>query len=89
MSSNCERVDAVKSRAAALRQQLDLVPQTQAKQPEVEKAKSQVQSLDAVVKKGDAKKAESALSTAATAVRQVQTDPKTKPSFQRGVDLYA
>jgi hypothetical protein len=68
LNSNCSRVDAVKSRAAQLRMQLDQLARPQSADASVQKAKSQVQSVDAAVKKNDAQKAETALSTATAAV---------------------
>lgn len=90
VNSNCSRVDTAKARAAQLRMQLDQMSRRKAEKPDdFHKAQSRVQSLDAAVKKGDAKQAETALSTATSAVRELQSDSQTSPTFRRGLDVYA
>ena len=89
VNSNCSRVDAVKSRAAQLQMQLDQVSRAQPVDPAVHKAKSQVQSVEAAVKKDDAPKAETALSTATAAVQQAQSQGAQAARPWRGLDVYA
>lgn len=89
-NSNCSRVDAVKARATQLKMQLDQAPRTEPENDTLRKAQSQVQALDTQVKAGDAKKAETALATAASAVQQLQTqNPGGDTSLKRGLDVYA
>lgn len=89
INSNCSRVDAVKSRAAQLQMQLAQMPRSQPADPALQKAKSQVDSLNAAVKKDDAQKAETALSTATSAVQQAQTSAQGQSSVWRGLNVYA
>ncbi len=88
-NSNCSRVDAVKSRATQLRMQLDQMPRSQPADPAVQKAQSQVQTVDTAVKKDDAQQAETALSTATNAVKQAQTTSQKQSSVWRGLNVYA
>jgi hypothetical protein len=88
-NSNCSRVDAVKSRAAQLQMQLAQMHRTQPSDPVVQKAQSQVQTVDAAVKKDDAQKAETALATATVAVRQAQTNSPSQSDVWRGLNVYA
>jgi hypothetical protein len=88
INSNCSRVDAVKSRATQLRMQLDQLPRSQPADPAAQKAQSQVQSVDVAVKKDDAQKAETALTTAAGAVQQAQADSQNQSTIWRGLNVY-
>jgi hypothetical protein len=69
--------------------QVDQSPHTVPTDPNLKKAQSELQSLDGEIKKGDAQKAEMALSTAKSAVKDVQTQKPAAPAFSRGVNVYA
>ncbi len=87
-NSNCSRVDAVKATANQLKMQLDQAPRSTPASDALRKAQSEIQSLDSQIRSGDAKKAETALTDAKSAVTQVQRQsPPGK--FQRGLDAYA
>ena len=88
INSNCSRVDAVKAMASQLKMQVAQAPHTTPPDKNVQKAQSQLDSLDIEVKKGDAQKAEIALSTARSAVTELQTQ-RPKSSSARGLDVYA
>ena len=88
-NSNCSRVDAVKASANQLKMQVDQAPHTLPPDENYRKARSQIQSLDQQIKSDDAKKAETALSTAKAAVTQLQTQKPASTQFTRGLDAYA
>ena len=89
VNSNCSRVDAVKARAAQLRMELDQVPRRAPEDDKLKAAKTQVESLENAVKKGDAATAERALSTATPVVQAVQTESALKNPLRDGLDVYA
>jgi len=91
INSNCSRVDAVKTSVTQLKMQVDQVPHRVPTSDTLRKAQAEIQSLEAQVKNGDARKAEVALSTAKSAVQELQTHtPAPAPlKFQRGMDAYA
>jgi hypothetical protein len=89
ISSNCSLVDEVKTRSMQLQMQLDQTPHSTPESDSYRKALSQIQALQGVIKGGDAQKAETALSTATTAVTQVQSQDNTTTGPQGGLDVYA
>ena len=84
LNSNCSRVDAVKAMAAQLRMQAAQLPHQQPADAAYRKAQGQLDTLDTQVKKGDARQAETALSSAKNFLSQVQTLPA-----NGGLDAYA
>ena len=89
VNSNCSRVDAVKASANQLKMQVDQAPHAMPADGNYRKAQSEVQAVDQQVKSGDAKRAETALSSAKAAVNELQAQKPAAPKFQRGVDVYA
>jgi hypothetical protein len=90
VNSNCSRVDAVKASAQQLQMQLEQAPQTTPESSQYRKAQSQLQGLEAQVKSNNAQKAETALSTAKSAVQalHIQSTPSATAT-QPGLDVYA
>lgn len=90
VNSNCSRVDAVKASAQQLQMQLEQAPQTTPESSQYRKAQSQLQGLQAQVKGGNAQKAETALSTAKSAVQALHTqNAPTAAGPQSSLDVYA
>jgi len=87
LNSNCSRVDAVKASANQLKMQLAQAPHSVPEDDGYRKAQDQLQALDAQIRNGDAQKAETALSSATAAVKELQTQ-NPGPKFQRGLDAY-
>jgi uncharacterized coiled-coil DUF342 family protein len=86
--SNCSRVDAVKATANQLQMQLDQTPRTTPASDALRKAQGEIQSLNSQIKSGDARKAETALSSAKSAVNELQTQAPAPKKLQRGLDMY-
>jgi len=89
ISSNCSLVDEVKAKSMQLQMQLDQTPHTTPESESYRRALGQIQALQGAVKNGDAQKAETALSTAVTAVTQAQTQNTAATGVQGGLDVYA
>jgi hypothetical protein len=89
VNSNCSRVDAVKSVANQLKMQLAQAPKSAAESDSYRKAQSQLQALDQDVKSNNAQKAETALSTATSAVQTLRTQDSSSSQTQNGLDVYA
>jgi hypothetical protein len=66
-------VDAVKAMANQLKLQAYQAPRTTPQSSAYLKAQNQIQALDQQIKTGNAQSAENALSTATTAVKELQT----------------
>ncbi len=75
INSNCSRVDAVKSMASQLKMQAAQLPHRTTTDDGYRKVQDKLTSVDTAVKKGDARQAENALSSARSALSQVQTQP--------------
>ena len=75
LSSNCCRIDSVKATANQLKIQLAQANSANAPDPKTQSANGQLQSLDAQIRTGNADKAELALSSARTAIEQLQYSP--------------
>ena len=73
INSNCSRVDAVKASANQLRIQFAQARKAGGADEVNRKLNNELQSLDAQIKTGDAKKAEEALSVARSVATQVQS----------------
>lgn len=88
LNSNCSRIDAIKATANQLKMQATQVPHSTPETSGYKKMQTQIQDLDQQIKSGDPQKAETALASAVSTVRQLQTQ---KPSSQRqtGLDVYA
>jgi hypothetical protein len=89
VNSNCSRIDAVKAVANQLKMQLAQAPDKLPESASHRRAQSQIQALDQEIRKGDAQKAETALSTAASAVQQVDVQSTSDTGPQGGLDVYA
>jgi hypothetical protein len=89
VNSNCSRIDAVKASANQLKAQAALTPPSAQKTDSYRKAQSQIQSLDQEIKTGDAQKAETDLSSTASAVKALQIDPDSSTPAQTLLDVYA
>ncbi len=73
--------------SSQLEMQVDLASRGAHRSESYRRAMGQIQALDGVVKKGDAQQAETALATAETAVKELQTQDST--SNRGGLDVYA
>ena len=75
INSNCSRVDAVKASANQLRIQLAQLARIDGANDKSRAVRSELETLDGQVRTGDAKKAESALSAARSAINNLQSEP--------------
>jgi hypothetical protein len=91
LNSNCSRVDLVKATANQLKMQVEQAPHTVPESDPYRKAQNQIDSLEQSIKGGDAKKAETALSTAKSAVQELQTQsqPASSSAYCGHLDVYA
>jgi hypothetical protein len=89
VNSNCSRIDAVKAMSKQLQMQVDQAPHSTPESESYRKAQSQVQALDSQIKTGNAQQAETALSTATTAVMQLDAQNPTTDNLRSGLDVYA
>ena len=89
VNSNCSRVDAVKAMATQLRMQATQVPHQMPEDTAYRKVQTKLDALDVEVKKGDAQKAETALSTAKNMVNQISAAATGSSSSSRSFDAYA
>jgi hypothetical protein len=89
VNSNCSRIDAVKAAANQLQRQIALAPQKSPESESYRKAQGQLQSLQAQIKTGQAQSAETALSTATSAVKSLQTTGTSSSADQHVLDAYA
>ena len=95
INSNCSRLDTVKARANELSVQAAGTPATGSAAETARKAKSDLASVQAEVKTGDAKKAEAALAVAKRDVSaELAAATPARPATQAGtasggLDVYA
>jgi hypothetical protein len=89
INSNCTRVDAVKAMYNQLQMRLNTTPHTTPEDPAYRKAQAQLQALDTVVRAGNAPQAETALTTASTAVQQLQIQTPAASGPHGGLDVFA
>lgn len=89
INSNCSRVDAVKAMASQLKMQAGQVPHTDPADDRYRQVQGKLATLDTDIKKGDAKKAEAALSSAKNALKQAQTQPATASGSTGLLNTYA
>jgi len=88
-NSNCSRIDAVKARAAQLEMWVTQAAHTKAAKDTYHKAQSEIQALNSAIKSGDARKAETALSSVSSTVRQLQSQAAPADASGRRLDAYA
>jgi len=95
INSNCSRVDLVKGEANQLKLQVAASPQAASEDAPARKVKNDLQTLDAQIKTGNAKKAETALATAKRDAggEQAETNSQIQSSktslSSSGLDAYA
>ena len=89
VNSNCSRVDAVKSMASQLKMQAAQLPHSNPTDDNYRKIQAKLDSVDTAVKKNDARQAENALSTAKSALNQLQTQPATTQGSGGLLNAYA
>jgi hypothetical protein len=89
VNSNCSRVDAVKSMASQLKMQAAQLPHSNPADDNYHKVQAKLETVDTAVKKNDARQAENALSTAKSALNQVQTQSSATPGSGGLLNVYA
>jgi hypothetical protein len=89
VNSNCSRVDAVKSMASQLKMQAAQIPHSNPTDDNYRKVQAKLETVDTAVKKNDARQAENALSTAKSALNQLQTQSAAAQGGNGRLNVYA